>query len=244
MLHRVRLVVREAVLVALFLSMTAILASWVAIAGRIRRDAPQIERIIQFWAHRFLQLGPVAWTVEGRERIDTTRQYVFVANHLSNFDIPLLLRAIPVPIRFLAKKELFRIPIFGPAMRSAGIVEIDRQGARTAHDAINRAVAEVERRGYSLIIFPEGTRSRTGELQRFKKGAFRMAVDAGLPVVPVVIRGTREVMPPGSKIIHPGRATVTILDPIETRELRIPEDVGTLMERVREEIAAVYEEPD
>ncbi len=230
------------VLVPAFFLVTIALAALVLTLAWRDADDPRIERVIQWWSERFLALAPVDSVVHGAEKIDPERRYVFVANHLSNFDIPLLLRAIPERVRFLAKKELYKIPVFGQAMDKVGIVKIDRTRAMTAHEAINAAAREVLGRGYSLIVFPEGTRSRTGEMQRFKKGAFRIAIDNQVPIVPVVLEGTQDVWPPGAKVFYPGSASVTILDPIETTGRAGNVDIGELTELTRARMLEVYEQ--
>jgi 1-acyl-sn-glycerol-3-phosphate acyltransferase len=131
---------------------------------------------------------------------------VFAANHASNLDGMILLPAIPRRIALVAKKELFRIPIFGAGMRAAGFISVDR-GGRKAAAGIATAVSSL-RQGLSLFIFPEGTRSPNGRLQPFKKGAFTMAVESAVPVVPVSIAGTHALLPRGEWVIRPGEVVV------------------------------------
>ncbi len=162
-----------------------------------------------------------------------------MSNHLSNFDVPLLFRAIPTPIRYLAKKELYKIPVFAQALHVAGIIKIDRGAGARSYAAINEGVAKAKENGYSLIVFAEGTRSRDGDIHPFKKGAFRMAISTGLPVVPVTVNGTWDVWPPESKLFYKGHADVFIHEPIPTADLA-PSDIETLRERVYEIIAADF----
>jgi len=232
---------RTFVLVPLFFLLTVVLAVWVILLASRDQDDPRIDRTIQWWSARFLRLAPIDYEVHGAEHVDPSRSYVVVSNHLSNFDIPLLFRALPGKLRFLAKKELFKIPVVGPAMTKVGIVKIDRQHAMTAHEAINAAARTLLARGHWLIVFPEGTRSRTGETQPFKKGAFRIAVDNQVPILPVVVDGTRDVWPPGAKVFYPGSASVTILAPIETAGLSGHVDIGELTELTRNRMLEVYE---
>jgi len=179
-------------------------------------------------------------TVEGAEKLDPGAAYVVVSNHLSNLDPPLHIAKLPVSIRFLAKKELFRVPVLGRAMRAAGMIETDRQAHASAHRAINERVAAVVAMGKSLIIYPEGHRSRNGELQPFKKGAFRIAVDNRMPVVPVAIAGTDRAWRPGDKVLHGGRARMVIHDPIPTEGLD-HDDLDELRTRTQGIIAETYE---
>ncbi|HHC08835.1 MAG TPA: 1-acyl-sn-glycerol-3-phosphate acyltransferase [Actinobacteria bacterium] len=236
-----RNVLRSALLIPGFFLLTISLAGVVLVLAHRDPDDARIERILQWWSDRFLRLPPVDYELHGVDRIDPTRRYVFVSNHLSNFDIPLLLRGIPVRIRFLAKAELYRIPLFGRAMDRVGVVKIDRTRATSAHQAINRAAREVLGRGYSLIVFPEGTRSRSGDMLPFKKGAFRIAIDNEVPIVPVVLCGTHDVYPPGAWTFRPGRASLTILEPVETVGMDV-DDLEPLLEKVRAEMVAHYEE--
>jgi 1-acyl-sn-glycerol-3-phosphate acyltransferase len=138
-----------------------------------------------------------------------------MCNHQSNFDIPVLLGYLPVQFRWLAKAELFRIPIFGRAMRGAGYVRIDRFNQESAFESINEA-AEKMKNGVSVMIFPEGTRSKDGRIRPFKKGGFVMAVDSGVPIVPVILKGTRPIMAKGNLRIHRGDVEMVIAKPIDT----------------------------
>jgi len=165
---------------------------------------------------------------------------MIVSNHLSGFDVAMHISRLPVSVRFLAKKELFRIPVLGPAMHAVGMVETDRQAGPAAHRAINEQVARVMDLRPSLIIYPEGTRSRDGELHAFKKGAFRIAIDNSLPVVPVAVWGTREAWPPGSKLVRGGPATMVAHPPIPTAGLG-PGDIEPLRDRAHATIAETLE---
>jgi 1-acyl-sn-glycerol-3-phosphate acyltransferase len=232
---------RTVILVPLFFFYTLGEAAYVMVVGRRRPDAPRVEATVQRWAARFLRIPPVTLTVEGVEHVDPARRYVVVSNHISNFDIPVLFRAIPTPIRFLAKKELYKIPLLGPAMDVIGIVKIDRSSARSAHEAINDAARETYHRGYSLMVFAEGTRSRTGEMAEFRRGAVRIAIDNEADLLPVVVSGTFDINPPGSRLIHPGSVRVRILPPIASAE--IPRNrVGSTTDGLRATMSAVYDE--
>jgi 1-acyl-sn-glycerol-3-phosphate acyltransferase len=230
MARKILLSIKSAVFVPLFILFTiAISAVFILFMSlRLRRIG---EMTIQVWSRVFLFVPPLRFTVAGTENLDPDTQYFFLANHLSNFDVPLLFRAIPTPIRYLAKKELYKIPVFAQALKVAGIVKIDRGAGVSSYAAINEGVANAKKNGYSLIVFPEGTRSRDGELHPFKKGAFRMAMSTGLPVVPVTVNGTWEVWPPGSKLFYKGDASVVIHEPIQTAHLT-PADIDTLRSQV------------
>jgi 1-acyl-sn-glycerol-3-phosphate acyltransferase len=234
MTQKILLGIKSAIVVPLFLLFTIVISALFifVMTLRLRRAG---EGLVQLWSTAFLAVAPLRYTVDGRDHIEPHTQYFFLSNHLSNFDIPLLFRAIPTPIRFLAKKELYKIPVFAQALHVAGIVKIDRGAGVSSYAAINEGVARAKANGYSLIVFPEGTRSRDGDLHEFKKGAFRMAIATGLPVVPVTINGTWEVWPPESKLFYRGDATVVIHDPIETADMTIS-DINELRSRVHDAI--------
>lgn len=195
---------------------------------------PRIERVIAWWARLWLRTAKCTIEVEGVENVDTSRSYVVVANHQSNFDVMACFGALPIPIRFLAKKELFNIPVFAQAMRAVGIVEVDRGGRAAAIASVNRQSKPVIERGHSLIIFPEGTRSYHGELQAFKKGAFAIAVAANMPLLPVSIDGTWAAWKPHSPWITGGSAIrVVISPPVETNGEQ-GKDLDELRTRVHE----------
>jgi 1-acyl-sn-glycerol-3-phosphate acyltransferase len=241
MVRTLRAAARTIVLIPLFFFYTLSQAAYVIWVGRRNRDSPKIEQTIQRWSGLFLRIPPLEMAVEGAEQVDPDRRYVVVANHTSNFDIPVLFRAIPTPIRFLAKKELYKIPILGPGMDTAGIVKVDRGGARSTRQAINDAAKETYQRGYSLMVFAEGTRSRTGDMASFHKGAVRLAIDNGADLLPVVISGTFDINPPGSWFVYPGRVVVRILDAVDTAEYTF-RDITPLTNELHDQMLATYEE--
>ena len=172
--------------------------------------------IARAWARSILSVSRVKVTVDGLSKIDPSRSYIFMSNHQSNFDIPVLLSDLPKQFRWLAKAELFKIPIFGRGMRGAGYISIDRSDRVSAFQSLARA-AETIHSGTSVMIFPEGTRSKDGRLLPYKKGGFVMAVDAQVPIVPIVIEGTYDIMPKGRLLIRPRPVVVTICEKIDTR---------------------------
>jgi len=210
---------------------TAVYAAVIwAIAAR-RADDPKIESALRSWARMWFTVSGASLRVTGKEHVDPARSYVIVSNHLSAFDIFSHFIALPVPIRYLAKKELFRIPIFGSALRAIGVVEVDRRAGGSVHADINRSAHLAVGYGRSLIIYPEGTRARDGVMRPFKKGAFTIASSMSLPVLPTAITGSREVWNPGGKIVRPGVVHVEIFPPIETAGMR-GEQVDALRDRV------------
>lgn len=195
----------------LFFGLVAIAASFFSRTG----EFPHL--IARTWANSILWVTRVQITVSGIEKLDPHRSYIYMPNHQSNADIPLLLGRLRVQFRWLAKAELFKIPIFGQAMRRIGYIPIDRSNRNSAFESLSRA-AETIRNGTSVLIFPEGTRSPDGRLLPFKKGGFVLAVDAGVPIVPIVIRGTRDVAPIGRFLVRRTPVTLEVLDPVETSD--------------------------
>jgi len=187
--------------------------------------------LARLWSRLVLLTSRVRWESSADPALDPSRPCVYAANHQSQFDIPAAVMAIPIQFRVLAKRSLFFIPIFGWVLFLAGFVGIDRSNRERAFESIERAARRI-RRGTSLLIYAEGTRSPDGELLPFKKGGFVLAIQAGVPVIPLTIRGSREVLPKGSLRIRPGAITVLVGDPIDPREYSL-ETKEALMQRVR-----------
>lgn len=221
---------------------TLVAAPLVIVIARFNPTSMAIERVARGWSRIWLRAAGCTLEVRGQELVDQSRSHVVVANHLSILDIMVCFSAVPVPIRFLAKKELFSIPILAPAMRAIGIVEVDRSARSAIHEQVNRQARELVASGRSLIVYPEGTRSQDGELRPFKKGAFSMAIAGGIPILPVTIAGTHLAWPPGQIHVVGGRRIVAVIDPaIETGDLK-REDVTRLTEQAHEIIAKRYQE--
>jgi 1-acyl-sn-glycerol-3-phosphate acyltransferase len=172
--------------------------------------------------------------IRGLEKIDRRRTYIFMCNHVSNLDPPILIPRIPGRTSVLVKKELFRIPILGPAMRLASLVPVDRSNREAAIASVQAGVA-VLKTGIHMIVFPEGTRSSDGKLLPFKKGPFYLATDSDIPIVPVTITGTEKLMPKGAAIIRSGKAILTFHPPIDPQKFDSKED---LIDAVRAAIAS------
>ena len=177
--------------------------------------------------------------LRGGELVESGGPYVFTPNHQAHIDIAALLGYLPGHNRFAAKKELFDEPVLGAVMRTLGMLPVDREDPMRSIDELNRAVE----RGNSVVIFPEGTRSPDGNLLPFKKGAFVAAIAIGYPVVPVVLKGTRRVMPKGGYLtIHPGDVEIVVKPPIPTQGLGY-HDRERLRDAVREIIAEEFARP-
>ncbi len=167
------------------------------------------------WARTLLAATGVRWRAAGAEALDPRQSYIFFANHESFYDILVLLACLPGRIRFLAKRSLFAIPILGWSMAAAGFVSIDREDRRKAAGSLERAARKL-RDGQSVILFPEQTRTTTGELLSFKKGGVLLALKTGHPIVPVGIAGTFPILKKGSFLLNPGTAAIEIGSPIPT----------------------------
>ncbi|MFQ5877238.1 MAG: lysophospholipid acyltransferase family protein [Acidobacteriota bacterium] len=172
--------------------------------------------LARLWSWLVIRTCRVRYAAIYHPDLDPSRPCVYVANHQSQFDIPALALAMPADFRMVAKRELLRVPVFGWALWLAGFVLIDRGDRERAIRALDRAAGRL-RRGTSVVVFAEGTRSRDGRLLPFKKGGFMLAIQAGVPVVPVSIRGGLRVLPRGSLRIRPGRIDIAFGAPIDTR---------------------------
>ncbi|MGD9008732.1 MAG: lysophospholipid acyltransferase family protein [Desulfobacteraceae bacterium] len=201
------------------------------------RTGNSVHLIARFWGKTILWVSGIRVTAIGLDRIRGLTSCIFMSNHQSNFDIPVLLSHLPKQFRWLAKAELFKIPIFGRSMSGAGYISIDRSDRTSAFESLARA-AETIRNGTSVMIFPEGTRSKDGRLLPYKKGGFVMAVDAQVPIVPIVIEGTHEIMPKGRLLIRPRPVTVTFCEKIDTRGFS-RETKETVMDQVRQAMQAI-----
>jgi len=209
----------------------------VVIAGLLgveRRPGGVYDRAAKRWARNALWAAGVPYRVVGLEAVAVDRPFVIASNPQSWFDIFLLAAALPGSLRFVAKKELARVPLLGRAMRHAGHIFIDRQNRQAAFGAYEEAAAAI-REGISAVVFPEGTRSRTGELLPFKKGPFVLAIAAGVPLVPAYCAGTFTLLPKGSWRIRPHPVALLFGRPIPTEGLRY-EDRERLMEQTRRAI--------
>ena len=209
----------------------------VLVIALLNDTSPAIERVIHWWSRTWLRVSGTSLDIRGSENIDPERSYVVVANHLSTLDIMVCFLAVPLPIRYLAKKELFRIPLLAQGMRAVGIIEVDRAARSAIHAAVNRQAKELIARKRSLIIYAEGTRPRDGKLRRFKKGAFTMAIAAQLPVLPLSIHGTYEAAAPGKPWFHGGHVVAVVDAPIETEGMT-KADVDKLRDLVETQISS------
>lgn len=188
----------------------------------------------RWWSKIVLTLAGVRIVVHNRELIADAEPHIFVANHVSWFDIPAV-ASILKRGRFVSKAEVFRVPLFGQAMSAVGMVPIERQNRKAAFGAYSEATKRI-RAGKSVVVFPEGSRGYEYALRPFKKGPFVFAIDAGVPVIPVLIHGTRGVMGKGAFLVRPGRVNVHLLEPVSVKDMTYDDRDGLATE-VRSRIA-------
>ncbi len=198
------------------------------------RNGNIVHHYARWWAKIQLLVSGVRVKVGGLEHLDKERPYIYMSNHQGSYDIFALLSCLPVQFRWIAKKELFAIPILGWAMGAANYISIDRSGRRRALESIERAARKIKG-GVSVVIFPEGTRSRDGSIQPFKRGGFTLALKSGVPIIPITINGSRDVMARDSMRVRPGEIRVSVDRAIQTTPFSLRER-NVLMEKVRETI--------
>lgn len=182
--------------------------------------------VVQLWMRLLLIFGGVRVKVHGLQKLQQNRRYVFIANHQSHLDIPVLIASLQHPLSFIAKKELFRIPFFGWGMYALGHIWIDRENARKAHVSIKKAVTRLQKDNCSLVLFPEGTRSPDGTIGQFKQGSFSLAQQAGAEVVPIAICNTSRLLTKYSVLISKGTVSLFIGDPIAIKETMSKADIS------------------
>ena len=227
------------ILVYVFLA-TIVMATVVIVVALFSRNGNAPHLVARAWARSILFVSGIHVHVNGLENLNVDGSCILMPNHQSNFDIPVLLGCLPIQFRWLAKAELFKIPIFGRGMRGCGYISIDRSNRKSAFQSLAEAAAKI-RNGVSVLIFPEGTRSRDGRILPFKKGGFVLSVDAGVPIVPIVIFNTWSIMPKDRLRIRTQSVRMDILAPIPTSGYT-RKTKNDLMNSVRNTICNAFEE--
>lgn len=227
----------NAVQACFLLAWSALWISVAMIAGLLRGELPLVlaRRV---WGPGLIRASLIPVKVEQVAPLSSTQGYMFVMNHQSMFDVPVAFAAIPVNIRFIAKSVLRYVPFLGFYMWRTGMVFVDRRRPSEAYQHLGKAVSSL-RRGRSFLAYPEGTRSSGGWLEPFKRGPFLTAIQAGVPVVPVVIEGSWRALPSGTFAIRRHPVRVRLGAPIETRHFR-PEEVRLLIGLVRERMDGMH----
>jgi len=233
---------RWIVLVLRFSAVALLTIFWgifVLLFSYLDRYGERAVRLIRFWGRGVLWVCGVKLRVQGRDRIDPSKAYLFMANHQSNFDIPILMSAFDtLQVRWVSKQEVRKVPIIGLCMQRTHQVLVDRDSPTQAVAVIRQVKALLEV-GISAAFFPEGTRTRDGQLQPFKPGGFAVATEAKVPVVPVAINGSRALWPPGGVDLRPGTVDVIFCEPLSINP-QLPKKAARedLLHRVHAAIAA------
>lgn len=194
-------------------------------------------RVARWWSRLLLAVSGIHVTVEGLEHIEPNGSYVLASNHASYMDTPVIMGNVPLQFRFLAKRGLFDIPFIGTHLKQAGHIPVPREDPRASVKTMQLAAETIQQRKISMLVFPEGGRSEDGILRAFKEGGAYIAIRAGVPLVPIVLIGTHDVLPMHSGVVRAGRVTVRVLPPIPTDGLTL-KDRGKLTDQVHSLIAA------
>ena len=202
----------------------------------VRKNDRIFHSLARGWAYSTLWICGVKVRVRGLEKVDLRQNYVYVSNHASMFDIPAILAAIPDQIRIVYKKELHWVPIFGWGLKYGSYIGIDRSRGADAMKSLEGAVEKIKN-GASVLLYAEGTRTLDGKLQTFKRGAFNLAVRAGVPVVPLTVNGSFKLLPKRSIVVQPGEVELVLESPIEVKgtgkdeEMRLMDNVRAAMQK-------------
>jgi 1-acyl-sn-glycerol-3-phosphate acyltransferase len=233
--------IRAFLVVVVTFAYVLILGPPVLIYAAISGNTDPVYRIGTLGARMAVWLAGTRLEIQGLDQIPSGRPVVFMANHQSNCDPPALLAVLP-PVLVMVKKEFFRVPIVGRGMVVCGFIPVDRRNREQALEAVEKGVQALKA-GKSFLVYPEGTRSPDGRLQRFKKGVFVMAIKAGAPIVPISVSGSNKIMPKGKFVIRPGRVRITFHEPVAT-EGSAMEDRQLIIDRVRQAILAGLEKDE
>lgn len=232
--------IRSALFVIIGVIVTAFMSSCAFIFPIVSPGENKSHKIANIWARILLTLTNTKVRVIGAENVLSQEPGVYMSNHQSDIDILILLAHVPGQFRWIVKKELFQIPVFGAAMKKAGYIEIDRQHHERAMISLDAAARKISE-GKSVMSFPEGTRSKDGMVKPFKQGMFHLAIKSGVPIVPISIIGAHEIMPKRSLMIKPGKVTIVIDKPIDVKGYSI-ETRHDLIAKVRNVIIKNCEE--
>jgi 1-acyl-sn-glycerol-3-phosphate acyltransferase len=220
----------------------ALLAPLLIVLVRITKNENFIYSPVRVFIRAGLAMVRVRVEVSGLELLDPNQTYIFTPNHQSLIEVPLFVAYLGRNPAYLGKKEVFKYPIFGYGIRLIGMVPVDRSNSPAAVESAKLATENL-RRGKSFVVYPEGTRSRDGNMLPFKKGAFMMAIDAGVPVVPVTVSGASKIMPKAQVKVFPSTVRITVHEPISSAGYS-KENVVELMERTRAKVFSALDEAE
>jgi 1-acyl-sn-glycerol-3-phosphate acyltransferase len=229
-------------LLAFWFTSIALVAPLLILLVRITKNENFIYSPVRLFIRAGLAMVGVRVEASGLERLDPHQTYIFTPNHQSLIEVPLWVTYLKRNIAYLGKKEVFKYPIFGYGIRLIGVVPVDRSNSPAAVESA-RLATENLRRGKSYVVYPEGTRSKDGRLLPFKKGAFMMAIDAGVPIVPITISGATRIMPKAQIKVFPSTVHITIHEPIST-EGYSRENVSELVQETRAKIFSALGEEE
>lgn len=233
-------VIRSALFYVVMVLATAFFSTVAVVGGLFRARKGLYDWVHRNWSRSLLASAGARLSADGLEHVEPDRAQIFVSNHQSGLDIWALMATLPASLRFVAKQELGRIPVFAAACRAAGHVFIDRHNPGDAVPKIRAAGDRMRDEGLSLVMFPEGTRSRDGSLGRFKKGAFALAIETGADIVPVAVDGGGRILTRGSRRVRAGPMTVRCGPRISLADAT-PEDRDRILEETRGRIGAMLE---
>ena len=233
---------RGVFLLAFWFASIALIAPFLIAIVLVTRNENLLYTPVRLFIRAGLAMVGVRVEVNGLERLEPKQTYIFTPNHQSLIEVPLWVAYLGRNIAYLGKKEVFKYPIFGYGIRLVGVVPVDRSNSPAAVESAKLATENI-RRGKSYVVYPEGTRSRDGGLLPFKKGAFIMAIDAGVPVVPITISGATRIMPKGQIKIFPSTVRVTIHEPISTAGYS-KANIAELIKKTRDKIFSALDEDE
>jgi len=226
--------------IILIIFYTIIFSILALISGLIDKTYYTYKLLTKGYSAGILFISGVKVKTSGLKNIQGEGPFIFVSNHISQFDIIALQFTIPLKTGFVFKKELAKIPLFGWQLLTGPHIVIDRSNAENALKSIHKARHKMKAKGVSMILFPEGTRSRDGELQQFKRGAFHLASQVSYPIIPVTINDSDKLLPKGSLKINKGTINVNFSEPVLTTKIETRNDELELMGKVRDIISANY----
>ncbi len=234
--------IRAVIFAIIVIIITILWAIAAIIVGVFSRYSHIIYKtIVPSWSDIIVFLSGIRIELNGKKNIQPDQSYIVVSNHQSHMDIPVLVSQLPLRLTFLAKKELFKIPFFGWGMQAAGVLKIDRSNRQKAIQTLKNAEKVILENNLSVMSFPEGTRSKDGNIHSFKKGPFVLAINTSLPILPISIRGTFDILPKKKLMIKPGRVQVKIHPSVQTHDYSF-ETRNKLVEKVRQKIVKGFYE--
>ncbi len=226
---------RAYITIVIIIINTIVIGSIVALAGILDRGGRVYDIGSRLWARAIRFFAGIKVEIKGLEHLDKSKSYIFMSNHQSHLDAVAYATTLRFRIRFFVKKELISLPIFGQAIYMSRHIVINRENIEKAKNSIEKARELIKKYKLSVLVFPEGTRSKTGEIDEFKKGGFVLALETGIPIVPMAVQGSFELLPPHKLLIKPGLIRLNVGEPINVYDYTM-KTKQLLIDRVRTEI--------